>query len=133
MSGSNVIGTLKFDRSSNKDRLSGLPTEILTKIMKNVIPNRGRMAIGIKYFGTSQAPAPYRSLDILCVSKSISVVAVHVLYGCRRFELAAETNLHNPTEQTMLSRFMARSMNLHGFDRVANPPAGSPFTLQTSE
>lgn len=115
---------LKIDNPLDKDLLSELPNEILSKIVKNIIPSGERIAIGVDYFGTNQTHIPCGSLNILCVSKSISVIALHVLYGCRSYELVAETNLHsNKEEQGWISHYNVKPMNVPISDRSAHRPA----------
>lgn len=101
--------------------------------MEYVIPNRGRIAIGIDWFGTNQTHIEGGSLNILCVSRSISIIGLHLLYGCRRYEVAAENNLHSPRrEQADVAMMMVTYMNLRIIDRSAHIPAEIMFTLPPS-
>ena len=76
------------------DRLSALPTEILFKIVENVIPKERRMIIGYEGLGTSATGIQRGRLNILRVSKLVSAIALEVLYSYRHYELAVETDLH---------------------------------------
>ena len=80
------------DKYLDKDRLSTLPTEILLMIVKNVIPSEGHTSIGYDYFGTNETGIQCESLNMLLVSKSVSEIALQVLYGYRQYELASETD-----------------------------------------
>ena len=79
------------------DRLSALPTEILFKIVENVIPKKGRVTIGYDSLGTNATGIQRGSLNILRVSKLVSAIALEVLYSYRHYELAIETDYHQET------------------------------------
>lgn len=56
-------------------------------IVRNVIPSGGRIAIGCINLGMNEKDIQRGSLNILYVSKSISVAALQVLYGYRTMSL----------------------------------------------
>ena len=77
------------DRLPGIDRLSHLPTETQVEIVKYLIPNRGRIAIGYDYDGPNTSGIRSGSLNILRVSKHLSEIALSVLYGYRWFRISA--------------------------------------------
>ena len=77
------------DRPSGTDRLTSLPTELQLKIVKYLIPNRGRIAIGYDFYGPNTSGIQPGSLSISRVSKHLSKIALQVLYGCRWFRISA--------------------------------------------
>lgn len=66
-------------------------------ILKQIIPSGQRITIGVDWIdihATNETTIQRGSLNVLRVSKSISVIALQVLYGYRCYELAAEVDLH---------------------------------------
>lgn len=76
------------DRPLGTDRLTSLPTELQLKIVKHLIPNRGRIAIGYDLYGPNTSGIQPGSLSISRVSKHLSKIALQVLYGCRWFRIS---------------------------------------------
>lgn len=77
------------DKPLGADRLTSLPTEVQIEIVKYVIPNRGRIAVGYDYYGPKTSGIRAGSLCILRVSKHLSKIALQVLYGHRWFRISA--------------------------------------------
>ena len=77
------------DRPSGTDRLTSLSTEIQLEIMRYLIPNRGRIAVSYDYYGPNTSGIKSGSLNILRVSKHLSKVALHILYGYRWFRISS--------------------------------------------
>ena len=104
VSNSNPSEKSHADRPSDADRLTGLPTEIQTEIIKYLIPNKGCIAIGYDCYGHNTSGIRAGSLSILRVSKHLSKIALQVLYGYRWFRISTSYRYYSPNiEATFLS------------------------------
>lgn len=87
--GSDLSELGNADRPSGTDRLTSLPTEVQLEIMRYLIPNRGRIAIGCDHHGPKTSGIEPGSLSILRVSKHLLEIGLQVLYGYRWFTISA--------------------------------------------
>lgn len=95
------MGEKQDEGASNIDRLSSLPTETQVEIVKYLIPNRGRIAVGYDYYGPNTSGIRPGSLSILRVSKHLSEIALRVLYGYRWFRISASCAYSYPPDVLM--------------------------------
>lgn len=78
-----------IDRPLGTDRLTSLPIELQIHIVKYLIPNRGRIAVGFDHYGPNTSGIQPGSLNISRVSKHFSKTSLQVLYGHRWFRISA--------------------------------------------